>query len=135
MKLRPLFVICWVGQGNRPRCGPRHPILHCNIFFYEKLFATITLSWHLLKRILWYLLKLSDPFFIKWKFSFANFNREKRWTINLLLSLGNEVFFLKKGNPIFLLHFHRDYRITVFNSCKKFKIFSFILFEKRRVTQ
>ena len=28
-KLRPLLV----AQGSRPRCGPRHPILHCNICF------------------------------------------------------------------------------------------------------
>ena len=61
-KLRPSFVICWVAQGSRPRCGPRHPILHSNIFFYVKLFATIILSWNSLKCILWYLLELSDPF-------------------------------------------------------------------------
>ena len=38
-------------------------ILHSNIFFYVRLFATIILSWNLLKCILWYLLELSDPFF------------------------------------------------------------------------
>ena len=43
-KLRPSFVICWVAQGSRPRCGPRHPISHSNIFFYVILFATIILS-------------------------------------------------------------------------------------------
>ena len=42
--------------------SPRHPILHSNIFFYVKLFATIILSWNLLKCILWYLLELSNPF-------------------------------------------------------------------------
>ena len=57
-----LFVICWVAQGSRPRCGPRHPMLYSNIFFYVKLFAAIILSWYSLKCILWYLLELSDPF-------------------------------------------------------------------------
>ena len=61
-KLRPSFVICWGAQGSRPRCGPRHPILHSNIFFYVKLFATIILSWNSLKFILWYLLELADSF-------------------------------------------------------------------------
>ena len=61
-KLRPSFVICWVGQGSRPRCGPRHPILHSNIFFYVKLFATNILSWNSLRCIFWYLLELLDPF-------------------------------------------------------------------------
>ena len=31
-------------KGSRPRCGPRHPILHSDIFFYVKLFATIISS-------------------------------------------------------------------------------------------
>ena len=61
-KLRPSFVICRVTQGSRPRCGPRYPTLHSNIFFYVKLFAAIILSWNSLKCILWYLLELSDPF-------------------------------------------------------------------------
>ena len=61
-KLRPPFVNCWVAQGSRPRCAPRHPILHSNMFFYIKLFATIILSWNSLKSILWYSPKLSDPF-------------------------------------------------------------------------
>ena len=44
--------------------GPiSHSILRSNIFFYVKLFATIILSWNLLKRILWYFLDLSDSFF------------------------------------------------------------------------
>ena len=51
-KLRPSFVICGVTQGSRPRCGPMHPILHSNIFFYINIFATIILSWNLLKCIL-----------------------------------------------------------------------------------
>ena len=38
----------------------------------------------------------------KWKSGFANFNREKLWTKNLLLCLQNEVyFFFKEGNLIF----------------------------------
>ena len=60
-KLLLAFVICWVAQRSRPRCGPRHPILHSNIFSYVKLFATIILLWNSLKCILWYLLELSDP--------------------------------------------------------------------------
>ena len=36
-KLRPSFVICWVAQGSRPRCGPRHPILQSNIFLFRKI--------------------------------------------------------------------------------------------------
>ena len=60
-KLRSSFFICWVAQDSRPRCGPRHPIFHSNIFFYVKLFATIILWWNSLKCILWYLLELSDP--------------------------------------------------------------------------
>ena len=60
-KLRPSFVISWVAQGSRPRCDPRHLILHSKIFFYVKLFATIIFSWNSLKCILWYLLELSDP--------------------------------------------------------------------------
>ena len=43
-KLRLSFVICSVAQGSRPRCGPRHPILHSKIFIYVKLFTTIILS-------------------------------------------------------------------------------------------
>ena len=43
-KLQPSFVMCCVAQGSRLRYGPRHPILHCTIFFYVKLFATIILS-------------------------------------------------------------------------------------------
>ena len=61
-KLRTSFVICWVAQGSRPRCGPRHPISHSNIFFYVKLFTLIISSWNTLKCILWYSIELSDPF-------------------------------------------------------------------------
>ena len=55
-----------------PRCGLRHPILRSNIFFYVKIFATIILSWYLLKCILWYLLELSDRF-LKMKIQFSQF--------------------------------------------------------------
>ena len=61
-KLRSSFVIFWIAQGSWPRCDPRHPIFHCNIFFYVKLFSTIILSRNPLKYILWYLFELSDPF-------------------------------------------------------------------------
>ena len=47
-KLWPSFVICWVAQGSRLRCGPRHPISHSNIFVYVKLLATIFLSWNII---------------------------------------------------------------------------------------
>ena len=43
----------------------------------------------------------------KWKFSFANFNREKFATKNLLLSLENEDIFFKR-NPFFRLNLDRD---------------------------
>ena len=39
----------------------------------------------------------------KWKFSFANFIREKLWTKNLLLSSENKVYFFKEENPIFFI--------------------------------
>ena len=61
-KRRPSFVICSIAQSSQPRCGPRHPNLHSNIFLHVKLFATIILSWNLSKCILWYVLELSDPF-------------------------------------------------------------------------
>ena len=61
-KLQTSFVICWVAQGSRPSCGPRHLISHYNIFFYVESYAILISSWNLLKRILWYLLELSDPF-------------------------------------------------------------------------
>ena len=85
-KLWPSFVICWVAPGSRPRCGPRHPILHPNIFFYVKTIATIILSWNSLKFILWYLLELSDPF-IKNKNSVLPILIEKNWTKNSLFLL------------------------------------------------
>ena len=53
-KLRPSFVICWVAQGSRPRCGPRHPIWHyfahiflckiiCNNYFIVEFIITFAL--------------------------------------------------------------------------------------------
>ena len=62
-KRQPLCAICWMAQSSRPRCRPRHPILHANIFFNAKLFAIIILSCNLLKYIFWYLLELSDLLF------------------------------------------------------------------------
>ena len=61
-QLRSSLVICWVAQGSRPRCGPRHLILHSNIFFYVELFVIIILLGNSLKCILWYFLELLDPF-------------------------------------------------------------------------
>ena len=49
-------------KSSQSHCSPRHPILQSNIFFYVKLFATVISSWNSSKCILWYLLKLSDPF-------------------------------------------------------------------------
>ena len=98
-KLRPSFIICWVAQGSRTRCGPRHSILH--IFFYVKLFATIILSWNSLKCILWYLLELSNPF-IKNKNSVLPILIEKNFDQKIYFCLlkMRYIFFLKKGNSI-----------------------------------
>ena len=101
VNLRPLFVICWVAQGGRPRCGPRHPILYSSIFFYVKLFATIILSWNSLKCILWYLLELSD-LFIKNKNSVLPILIENNFEQKIYFCLLKmRSIFLKKGNPIF----------------------------------
>ena len=63
VKLWPSFVICRVAQGSRLYAvTQRHPILHSNIFFYVRLFATIILSLNSLKCVFWYLLELSDSF-------------------------------------------------------------------------
>ena len=100
-KLRPSFVICWVAQGSRSRCGPRHPILYSNISFYVKLFAGIILSWNSLKCIPRYLLELSDPF-IENENSVLPILIEKNFKQKIyfcLLKMGS--IFLKKKNPIF----------------------------------
>ena len=100
-KLRPSFVICWVAQGSRPRCGPRHQILHSNIFFYVILIATIILSWNSLKCILWYLLELSDPF-INNKNSVLPILIENNFEQKIYFCLLKmRSIFLKEGNPIF----------------------------------
>ena len=113
VKLRPAFVICWETRGSRPRCGPRHPILHSNIFFYVKLFATIILSWNSLKCILWYLLELSDPF-LKKKNSVLPILIEKKFEQKIYFCLMKiRSIFLKKGK------------------CKKFKIFFLSYFLKK----
>ena len=109
-KLRTSFVICWVAQGNRPRCGPRHPILHSNILIYVTLFATIILSWNLLKCIFWYLLKLLDPF-IKNENSVLPIliekNFERKFTF---ISWKWCLFFKKREDQFFRLNLDRDYR-------------------------
>ena len=43
------YIIKAAARGSRPRLGSMHPILHSNIFFYLKLFATIISSWNSLK--------------------------------------------------------------------------------------
>ena len=92
-KLPPSFVICWAAQGSRPRCGPRHPILHSNIVFYVKFFATIISSWNSLECILWYLLELSDPFIknensvLSKKFTFVS------WKWGIFFKEGKSNFF------------------------------------------
>ena len=105
-KLQLSFVICWVVQGNRPRCGPRHPILRSNIFFYVKLFPTIIPSWNSSKCILWYLLNCQIHLLII-KIQFCHYEYRKTLKKNLLLSLENEVYFFKKGNPIFSIKLGR----------------------------
>ena len=96
-----LFVICWVVQGSRPRCGRRHAIFHSNIFFYVKLFATIILSWNSLNGIIWYLLELSDPF-IHIENSVLRILIEKNFEQKIYFCLLKmRSIFLKKGNPIF----------------------------------
>ena len=115
-----------VAQGSRPRCGPMHPILHSNIFFYIKLFTTIILSWNSLKCILWYLLELSDPF-IKNENSVLPILIEKNFEQKIYFCL------LKMRSIIFN---ERKSHFFIFStSCKKNKIFPFILFEKRRLAR
>ena len=102
------YMIFWVAQGSRPRCGPRHMILHSNIVFYAKLFATINLSWNSLKCILWHLLELSDSF-IKNENSALPILIEKNWKNYFCLE--NEVYFFKEGKSnFFRLNLDRDYR-------------------------
>ena len=81
--------------------GPRHLILHPNIFFYIKLFATIILSWNSLKFILWYLLELSDPF-IKHENSVLPILIQKKYEQKIYFCLLKmRSIFFKKGNLIF----------------------------------
>ena len=123
-KLRPSFVICWVAQGSRPRCGPRHPILHSNIFFYVKLLTTIILSWNSFECILWYSLELSD-LFIK--------NENSVFPISTEINLNKKLTFVSwkwgqfflKGNPIFLSNL--VYRQNRVHQLQKYS------FEKKRV--
>ena len=135
-KLRTSFVICWVAQGRRPRCGPRYPISHSNVFFYVKLFALIILSRNSLKCILWCLIKLSDPF-IKNEYSVLPILIEKNFQQKIYFCLLKiRSIFLKKENPIFSIKLWTEITEIIFStSCKKFKIFPCILFEKRRLDQ
>ena len=56
-----------------------------------------------------YLKELELPVpFIKKENSVLPISIQKHWTKNLLLSFENEVFSLKKGNPIFRLNLDRD---------------------------
>ena len=133
-KLRPLFVICRVAQGSRPRSGPRHPILHSNIFFYLKSFARITLSWNPLKSILWYLLELSDPF-IENENSVLPILIERNFEQKIYFCLLKmRSIFFKEGKSNFFDKTWTEITQIIFStSCKQFKIFPFILFEKRRL--
>ena len=96
-KLWPSFVICWVAQGSRPRCGPRHPtyfalqhICLCKIICHNYFIVnSLKFTWIL---DLWYVLELSDPF-IKNENSVLPILIEKNWTKNLLLSLENKAYF------------------------------------------
>ena len=110
-KLRLSFVICWVAQGSRPPCDPRHPILHSNIFFYLKLFATIILSWNSLKCILWYLDELSDSF-IKNENSVLPILIEKNFEQKIYFCLlkMSSTFFTRREIKFFRLNLDRDYR-------------------------
>ena len=70
----------------------------------------------------------------KWNFGSANFNREKLWTKNLLLSRKWGLF--SKGKSNFFYYTCTEIIEIIFStSCKKFKIFPFILCEKRRLAQ
>ena len=91
-------------EWPQPRCGPRHPILHSNIFFYVKLFAIIILSWNSLKCILWYLLELLDPF-IKNENAVLPISIEKNFEqkMDFCLLKMRSIFFLNKENPIFFI--------------------------------
>ena len=107
-KLRPSFVICSVASGSRQRCGPRHPILHWNIFFYVKWFLTIILSWNSLNCILWYSLELSDPF-IKNKNSVLPI-LEKNCEQKIYFFLLKMRSFFRREIELFQLNLDRDYR-------------------------
>ena len=135
-KLRLSFIICRVAQGSRPRCDPRHPVLHPNIFFYVKLFATIILSWNSLKYILWYLLELSDPF-IKDKNSVLPILIEKNFEQKIYFCLlkMRSIFFKKRKFNFIYLTWTEITEIIFSTSRKKFKIFPFMLFKKRRLAQ
>ena len=73
-KLLSSFVICWVAQGSWPRCGPRRPILHSNMF----LCKIICNNYFIVKFIKMYSLIFTrkvKTIYLKWKFSFVNFHK------------------------------------------------------------
>ena len=135
-KLRPSFVICWVAQGSWLRCGPRHPILHSNIFFYVKLLTKIIWSWNSLKFILWYLFELSDPFIndensVLPIFIEKNFEQKIYFCLLKMRSI-----FFKEGKSNFFDETWTEITEIIFStSCEKFKIFPFIPFEKWPLAQ
>ena len=127
-KLRPSLVICWVAQGSPPRCGPRHPIWHSNIFFYVKLFAAIILWWNSLKCILWYLLELSDPF-IKNENSVLPILIEKNFEQKIYFCLLKmRCIFFKKENWIFSIKLGQRLPKSFFQLYVKNSRFSFHTF-------
>ena len=125
------LVICWVAQGSRARCGSRHPILHSNIFLSKIIYN----NYFIMKFIQMYSLIFTwivGFIYWKWKFGFANFNRKKRSTKNLLLSLKKwGLFFLKEGNPIFSLELWQRLLKSFFQlHVKNSKFFLSYFFEK-----
>ena len=99
--------------------------------FYDKEKNKIYVSLFDKKIVIKNLFELSDRF-IKNENSVLPIFIEKNFVKKLLLSVENEVCFLKKENPIFPIKF---WQIIFSTSCKKFKIFPFVLFEKRRLAQ
>ena len=91
-KVRPSFAIYWVAQD----------IWFCTLTYF---FIQNYLQQLFYRKIYWNL--FSDFYFnclihfFEWKFRLANLSKEKLGRKNLLLFLENEVFYLKKINPIF----------------------------------
>ena len=111
--------------------GPRHPILHFNIFFYVKLFATIILSWNSLKCILWYLLELSNPF-IRNENSILPILIEKNFEQKIYFCLLKMRSIFCKEIQFFRLNLDRDYQNIFLNFMWKIQDFSFHTFWKKK---